>query len=64
MQGLNMLAECDGSVGSIRRNTLTENLKMRKESLERDLNDVKSALAALEKNPELQNLFDIVSRVR
>lgn len=64
MQGLTRAyADTPMMEGSIRRSTLTENIKQRKEVLEAQLADLNAALAALEKNPELQSLFDIVSRV-
>ena len=46
-----------------RRDSITERLRYQKKSLEEKLAMVTSALTALEKNPELQNLFDVVSRV-
>lgn len=48
----------------MRRTTLTEDLEMKKQSLEFELAEVNTALDALKANPEFQKLFDIVSRVR
>ena len=48
----------------LRRSSLTENLKSRKARLESELAGVNEAISALEANPQLQKLFDIVSRVR
>lgn len=48
----------------VRQSSLTENLKSRKQELEVRLLEVNQALDALEKNPELQNIFDLVAKVR
>jgi hypothetical protein len=48
---------------SVKRSSLTERLVERKARLAAELAQVSSALVALESNPELQTLFDIVSRV-
>lgn len=44
--------------------TLTERLTFRKKDLESQLEEVNKALDALNKNPEFQSLFDLVSQVR
>lgn len=46
------------------RITFTEQLKDRKNNLEGQLKEVNDALDALAKNPELQSLVDIISKVR
>lgn len=47
-----------------RHSTLTERLEAQKSDLTQRLLEVDTALIALKANPELQNLFDLVSRVR
>lgn len=49
---------------SARNFTLTEQLESKKADLEAKLDEVNRALSALKKNPELQSLFDLISRVR
>ena len=53
------------AVDSINENrmTLTQRLSEEKKRLETRLGDVKIALTALEKNPEIQKVLDIVSRI-
>ena len=46
------------------RPTLTDTLEDRKASLEKQLKEVTDALDALKKNPELQNLLDLVQKAR
>lgn len=48
---------------SIRRATITERLEHEKLNLTERLGEVTKALDALNKNPELQNLIDLVSKV-
>jgi hypothetical protein len=45
------------------RETVTQRLERQKEYHERNLGEINQALEALKKNPELQNLIDLVSRV-
>ena len=59
----NELASCDQTIPMIRRATITERLADRKERLTAELAEVPKALDALTKNPELQQLLDIVSKV-
>ena len=49
---------------STRQATLTEQLEHQKQNLETRLLEVATALEALKKNPELQQLFDAVAKVR
>ena len=47
-----------------RQISLTENLENRKVQLEAQLLEINQAIEALEKNPELQGLLDVISKVR
>jgi len=51
-------------VGTSRQLTLTEQLESNKRHLEERLAEINAALEALKKNPELQNLFDVIAKVR
>ena len=44
--------------------TLTEQLESKKKNLEEHLDEVNKALAGLKKNPELEGLLNLISRVR
>jgi len=44
--------------------TFTQQLIDRKKHHEAQLNDINAALDALTKNPDLQNLVDVISKVR
>lgn len=47
----------------IRRPSVSERLEMEHKNLSERLAQVNAALEALRKNPELQNLLDLVSKV-
>lgn len=47
-----------------RQISLTENLDGRKKDLEARLEEVNSAIEALKRNPELENLLNLISKVR
>lgn len=55
--------EC-ASPMQMRQPSLTENLKNRKVGLENQLSEINAAIEALEKNPELQSLLDLIAKVR
>lgn len=46
-----------------RNPTITERLKTKKEILEANLAEVNEALEALEKNPEVSRVIDLISKV-
>lgn len=48
----------------VRRPTMTETLRERKAQLERQLAEVTAALVALESNPEVQKVLDLLQKVR
>ena len=52
-------AMCEGSV---RPATITERLKQKQQRLQDELNRVNEAVTALEENPRLQKLFDVIAR--
>ena len=52
-----------GMAGSSRRESLTERLQRERAGLKERLTQLDTAIAALEKNPEIQEVFDIVSRL-
>lgn len=56
--------EPEGRALECRRPSLSDSLKQKEDRLKRDLADVTRARELLEKNTELRELFDIVSRVR
>jgi hypothetical protein len=58
------MCEPAGAMMECRRPTLSDNLAQKEDRLKRDLSDVTRARELLEKNPELRELFDIVTRVR
>ncbi len=47
----------------VRPATMTDQLKRRKENLEKQLENINAAIAAIEKNPGVQEAFDALSRV-
>lgn len=59
-----MCEPAGGAMTECRRPSLSDNLKQKEDRLRRDLDDVTRARTLLEKNPELRELFDIVTRVR
>ena len=62
---MNMLSGSgEGSCDTRRTESLTEELLRRKGDLEAKLKDIENALRLLKKSPELQELFDCISRVR
>ena len=52
-----------GILGSPRRESLTERLQRERTGLKERLTQLDTAIAALERNPEIQEEFDIVSRL-
>lgn len=53
------------TIGGIGRNlTLTEQLEGKKQDLEMRLKEVRDALDSLKKNPELENMLNLIARVR
>lgn len=53
------------TVGGMGRNlTLTEQLESKKKDLEVRLKEVNDALDSLKKNPELENMLNLIARVR
>lgn len=60
----NCMPQMETRVGSARNLTLTEKLEGQKADYESRLAEVNSALDALKKNPELQNLFDLAAKIR
>lgn len=58
------MTEIRGGLADVPQNpTVTVRLKAQKEELESRLEKVNNALNLLEQNPELQNIFDAISRV-
>ena len=54
---------CESKQAIYHNPSLTDRLANQKAELERQLEKVNSALAALKKNPELQDLIDTIARV-
>lgn len=50
--------------GTSRNLTLTEQLEGRKIDLESRLKEINDALESLKKNPELENILNLIARVR
>lgn len=57
------LAEIGSYPSMSRRESLTERLKRERETINERLKQLDTAIAALEKNPEIQEIFDIVTRL-
>lgn len=53
-----------GLLASSRNPSLTEQLEHRKKDLEDRLKEVTDALACLKKNPELENMLNLIAKVR
>jgi hypothetical protein len=51
-------------IGHYRNPTLTETLRARKVDLESRLADVNAALSALEENPGVENVLNLVAKIR
>lgn len=61
-----MDAQCETAIesGGIRESSLSQKLTSRRNQLQTELADVKRAEELLARNPELKELFDVISRVR
>lgn len=59
----NTIEGCTAQLERHKNPTLTERLSQQKVELERKLAEINAVLLALEKNPELQNLFDLIARI-
>lgn len=51
------------SEGMMERLSVTEQLRMRKENLKRELAEIEETLTVLLKHPDLQNVIDRLSRL-
>jgi len=63
--GIACCEEVNKTLRAVNRNpTLTETLRARKEDLEARLKEITDALDALEKNPAVEGVLNLVARIR